>query len=52
MIVQYNQVKQNQHHDFIIVPRSLQNVTCMTLFNIQLNPKDKHGNVSLAKQSN
>ena len=52
MIVQYNQIQQNQHHDFIIVPRSLQNVTCMTLFNIQLYPKDKHGNVSLAKQSN
>ena len=51
MIVQYNQVQQNQQHDFIIVSRSLQNVICMTLFNIQLYPKDKHGNVSLAKQS-
>ena len=52
MIVQYNQVQQNQHPDFIILSKSLQKFTCMTLFNIQLYPKDKHGNVSLAKQSN
>ena len=37
MIVQYNEVQQNQHYDIVIVPRSLQNVTCMT--RVCKNPK-------------